>query len=72
MMKLPRLHDLRTDNDLTQAKLGEMLHVGQRTYSHYETGSREIPLELLIRLADYYDVSLDYLTGRTDKKKMRK
>lgn len=68
MMKLERLKDLREDYDLTQKQLGEILHISQRSYAHYESGTREIPLETLIRLADYYEVSLDYLTKRTDKK----
>jgi len=42
----------------------------QRSYSHYETGSRNIPIEMLIRLANYYETSIDYLVGRTDNKKM--
>ena len=47
-------------------------HISQRSYSHYETGSRNIPVEMLIRLANYYDISVDYLVGRTDKKEMNK
>ena len=47
-------------------------HLSQRSYSHYETGSRNIPIEMLIRLANYYEISLDYLVGRTDNKKMAK
>lgn len=67
-MKFQRLQDLRTDSDLSQKQIGEILHISQRAYSHYETGSRCIPVEILIRLADYYDTSIDYLIGRTDKK----
>ena len=51
-----------------QRQLGEILHISQRSYSHYETGSRGIPIEMLIRLADYYDTTIDYLVGRTDNK----
>ena len=56
------------DSDLSQKKIGEILHISQRSYSHYETGSRNIPIEMLIRLADYYDTTIDYLVGRTDNK----
>ena len=64
--------DLRTDADMSQRELSEILHISQRSYSHYETGSRNIPIEMLIRLANYYEISLDYLVGRTDNKKMAK
>ena len=65
-MKFQRIQDLRIDSDLSQKKIGEILHISQRSYSHYETGSRNIPIEMLIRLADYYDTTIDYLVGRTD------
>ena len=71
-MKFQRIQDLRTDADLSQKQLSEILHISQRSYSHYETGSRNIPVEMLIRLANYYDISVDYLIGRTDKKEMNK
>ena len=71
-MKFQRSQDLRTDADLSQKQLSEILHISQRSYSHYETGSRNIPVEMLIRLANYYDISVDYLVGRTDKKEMNK
>ena len=71
-MKFQRIQDLRTDADMSQKQLSEILHISQRSYSHYETGSRNIPLEMLIRLANYYDISVDYLVGRTDKKEMNK
>lgn len=67
-MKYQRIQDLRIDSDLSQKKIGEILHISQRSYSHYETGSRNIPIEMLIRLADYYDTTIDYLVGRTDNK----
>ena len=69
-MKFQRIQDLRTDADLSQRQLSEILHISQRSYSHYQTGSRNIPIEMLIRLANYYDISIDYLVGRTDKKEM--
>ena len=67
-MKFQRIQDLRVDSDLSQRQLGEILHISQRSYSHYETGSHRIPIEMLIRLADYYDTTIDYLVGRTDNK----
>ena len=67
-MKFQRIQDLRIDSDLSQKKIGEILHISQRSYSHYETGSRNIPIEMLSRLADYYDTTIDYLVGRTDNK----
>ena len=71
-MKFQRIQDLRTDADMSQKQLSEILHISQRSYSHYETGSRNIPVEMLIRLANYYNISVDYLIGRTDKKEMNK
>ena len=71
-MKFQRIQDLRTDADMSQKQLSEILHISQRSYSHYETGSRNIPVEMLIRTANYYDISVDYMVGRTDKKEMNK
>ena len=71
-MKFQRIQDLRNDADLSQKQISEILHISQRSYSHYETGSRNSPIEMLIRLADYYDISLDYLVGRTDNKRLQK
>ena len=67
-MKFQRIQDLRTDADLSQRELSEILHISQRSYSHYETGSRNIPIEMLIRLANYYDTSIDYLVGHRPQK----
>ena len=63
-----RIRDLREDNDMTQAQVGEKINVPQRTYAYYETGERMIPPHVLWALADLYDVSIDYLLGRTDDK----
>ena len=63
-MKL-RIRDLREDRDLTQKEVAALLHCDQSLYSKYERGERLLPLDLAIRLADYYGGSLDYLTGRT-------
>lgn len=61
-----RIRDLREDKDLTQRELGEILLCSQRVYSDYERGVLDIPTEILIRLADFYDVSTDYILNRTD------
>ena len=63
-----RLRDLREDSDLTQSALANYLHIRQNTYSQYENGQRQIPIELLIALANYYNTSLDYIVGLTDRK----
>ena len=60
-----RLLDLREEKQLNQVTVASLLHVHQTTYSDYETGKIDIPVEALIRLADYYGTSLDYLVGRT-------
>ena len=64
-----RLKDMREDSDLTQATLAEYLNIKQNTYSQYENGQRQIPLELLIKLAHFYRTSVDYILGLTDEKK---
>lgn len=71
-MRFQRIQDMRNDADLSQRQISEILHISQRSYSHYETGTRNIPVEMLIRLANYYDTSIDYLVGRTNNKKMMK
>ncbi len=62
-----RIRDLREDNDLTQKQIADYLMCDQSLYSKYERGEREIPLNLIIKLADYYNVSIDYIVGRTSK-----
>ena len=59
---------MREDADLTQAQVAELFLCDQSLYSKYERGERALPLELAIKLADFYQVSLDYLVGRSDKK----
>ncbi|MBQ8892659.1 MAG: helix-turn-helix transcriptional regulator [Bacilli bacterium] len=66
---MKRLRDLREDKDLTQNDLAKMLGCSQTTYSRYETGQTSVPNDILNKLADFYDVSLDYLFARTDVKK---
>ncbi len=61
-----RIRNLREDNDLTQSELSTYLNISQVAYSYYELGKRNIPLELLDKLADYYHTSIDYLLYRTD------
>ncbi len=68
-MKFERVKELRKKAKLTQKQVGEILGVNQRTYSNYEIGDRDMSPETLIKLADYYDVTIDYLLGRTDEPK---
>jgi transcriptional regulator with XRE-family HTH domain len=63
-----RIRDLREDADLTQTEISRQLNISQRAYSHYENGTRDIPTDILIAIADFYNVSIDYLLERTDKK----
>lgn len=69
IMKL-RIRDLREDNDLTQKQVSKMLMCDQSLYSKYERGEREIPLNILIKLADFYKTNLDYFIYRTDNQEM--
>lgn len=64
-----RLKDLREDKNLNQHKIAELLKTTQQTYSLWERGDREIPLHHMIKLAKFYKVSMDYITGLTNKKK---
>ena len=68
MIKYQRIRDLREDADLTQQQVGAAINVPQRTYAYYESGGRMLPPQVLCALADFYNVSVDYLLGRTDKK----
>ena len=67
-MKYERIRNLREDQDLTQAYIGKVLNVTQKSYSRYENGDRAIPIELSSKLADFYDTSVDYLINRTNIK----
>ena len=67
-MYFHRLEDLRTDHDMTQADVARILGCQREVYRRYEKGTRTIPIDFLIKLADYYHVSLDYLTGRSKEK----
>ncbi len=63
------IRDLREDNDITQAEVAKVLGIAQNTYSQYETGKIQFTAEMLVTLADFYHTNVDYLLGRTTKKK---
>lgn len=65
-MKFKRIRDLREDNDKYQKDIAKLLGISQQYYSEYEQGNRTIPIEHLIKLAKYYNTSIDYLVGLTD------
>ena len=66
MAYYPRLKDLREDSDLTQQQVADHLMCNRQVYARYERGLREIPVSMLIKLADLYKTSVDYILGRTD------
>ena len=68
----PRLRDLREDKDLSQKELAKIIGMSQTGYSKYETGENDIPSGILITLARFYDVSIDYLLGETNEKQRYK
>lgn len=63
------IRNLREDHDKTQGDIAKALYMQREVYRRYETGEREPPFAIMIQLADYYNVSLDYLAGRTNKPK---
>lgn len=67
-MKYKNIRSIREDNDVTQQQMAELLNVSQNTYSQYETGKIEWTASTLIKIADYFEVSVDYLLDRTNKK----
>ena len=67
-MLYQRIRDFREDKDLTQKQMGEILSCSQRVYSNYERGELDIPTEILIKLADFHNVTTDYILNRTNKK----
>ncbi|WP_157456208.1 helix-turn-helix domain-containing protein [Carnobacterium maltaromaticum] len=71
-MKYKNIRSIREDNDVTQQQMAELLNVSQNTYSQYETGKIEWTASTLIKIADYFDVSVDYLLDRTRVKKCDK
>ncbi len=72
MKVFANIRNLREDNDFSQAYIASLLHISQRGYSHYENGTRDIPIDILIELARYYNVSIDYLVGETTTKQRYK
>lgn len=72
MPHYPRLRDLRSDRDATQTDVAKMLGMSQTGYSKYETGENDVPTEILIKLARFYDTSVDYLLGETNEKERYK
>ncbi|MBQ3126420.1 MAG: helix-turn-helix transcriptional regulator [Clostridia bacterium] len=65
----PRIRDLREDRDLNQTKIANLLGMSQTGYSKYETGENDIPTAILIKLARFYNTSIDYLLGETNNPK---
>ena len=70
MKMYKRLRELREENKLLQKNLAEYLHCSQVAYSRYELGTRDIPTEVLIKLAGFYNISVDYLLGLSDNRKI--
>jgi len=68
-MFFKKIYDLRVDNDKTQQEIADMLICNRQVYARYERGIREIPVSMVIKLAKYYGVSVDYLLGLTNNKK---
>ncbi len=67
-----RIRNLREDADMTQTQIAKVLNCSQRVYSNYERGDLDIPTEILIKLANFHDVSVDYILNRTDKRATNK
>ena len=63
-----RIRELRENSFLTQQKIADLLHIGQRTYADYESGKTRIPIDNIMILARFYDVSMDYITGASNIK----
>ena len=71
-MMYRRIRDLREDMDLTQKALAGQLNCSQQVYSNYELGQRDIPTDILIKLSQFYSVSVDYILGLTDNPQIQK
>lgn len=65
----PRIRNLREDHDMNQTQIAKILGMSQTGYSKYETGENDIPTDILIKLADFYNTSIDYLLGQTNEKR---
>ena len=70
-MSYQRIRDLREDHDLSQREIAAIMHMHKTTYTRYESGEREIPFNIAILLAKFYKVSLDYIAGLTNDKRMK-
>ena len=68
ILKFENIRNLRLDNGYTQKQIAQMLGISQNTYSQYENGQRQVPIPVLIRLAEYYNTSVDYLLELTDER----
>ena len=71
-MLYKRIRDLREDKDLTQREMAKNLNCSQQVYSNYELGQRDIPTDILIKLSNFYGVSVDYILGISDNPKKQK
>ena len=67
-VEIRRMRDLREDSDQTQQRIADVLNMHRSVYRRYESGERETPAWVVVKLADYYKVSTDYLLGRTDER----
>lgn len=67
-----RIRDLREDNDYTQKSIAKILNCSQQAYSKYELGQRDIPTEILISLARFYNTTTDYILGLSDEKEVKR
>ena len=72
MMNLSRIKGLRVEKGLTQVKFAKELQLSRNSYALYETGKREIPVDVLIQIVNYFNVSIDYLVCRTDNRRIVK
>lgn len=72
MVYIKRIRDLREDNDKTQQEIADFLGTSQTMYARYERGANELPIRHLLKLADYYGISTDYILGRTDNPEVNK
>ena len=72
VLRFENIRSLRIDHGLTQKQIAEIVNVKQNTYSQYEIGVLNYPIDVLIKLADYYGVSVDYLLGRTNKREVNR
>lgn len=61
-----RIREIREEHSITQQKIADLLHIGQRTYADYESGKTRIPIDNLLILAKFYDVSMDYISGASN------